>query len=165
MAGSRNFAVCGASAWLTSLPSVVAISLVEVEIWSIFIFNVKRKIQIVILLRSVTIQFSRLFLQISYYKIGKVVLLQSVTDFVQIVLVITKCDRLSLQSASGITKCDRLYYKVRRNKFPTKVEYLILFKDFTAISEQYFLPKAGSLKIKKKTTIIRASNKSPIILT
>ena len=25
---------------------------------------------------------------------------------------ITKCDRLLLQSASGITKCDRLYYKV-----------------------------------------------------
>ena len=75
------------------------------------------------------------------------VLLQSVTDCVQIVLGITKCDRLSLQSASGITKCDRLYYKVRRNKFPTKVEYLILFKDFTAISEQYFLPKAVSLKI------------------
>ena len=28
--------------------------------------------------------------------------------------VITKCDRLLLQSASGITKCDS-YYKVRRN--------------------------------------------------
>ena len=27
---------------------------------------------------------------------------------------ITKCGRLSLQSASGITKCDRLYYKVRQ---------------------------------------------------
>ena len=120
MAGSRNFAVCGASAWLTSLPSVVAISLVEVEIWSIFIFNVKRKIQIVILLRSVIIQFSRLFLYISYYKIGKVVLLQSVTDCVQIVLGITKCDRLSLQSASGITKCDS-YNKVRRNRVTTRV--------------------------------------------
>ena len=33
-------------------------------------------------------------------------LLQSVSG-------ITKCDRMLLQSASGITKCDRLYYKVR----------------------------------------------------
>ena len=27
---------------------------------------------------------------------------------------IAKCDRLLLQSASGITKCDRLYYKARQ---------------------------------------------------
>ena len=27
---------------------------------------------------------------------------------------ITKCDRLSLQSASGNTKCDRLHYKARQ---------------------------------------------------
>ena len=27
---------------------------------------------------------------------------------------ITKCDRLLLQSVSGITKCDRLYYKERQ---------------------------------------------------
>ena len=42
----------------------------------------------IILLQSVTIQFHRLFLHISYYKVR--------------------------QSASSITKCDRLYYKVHQ---------------------------------------------------
>ena len=55
----------------------------------------------IILLQSVTIQFHRLFWHISYYKVLQI-------NF------ITKCDRLLLQSASGIAKCDRLYYKVRQ---------------------------------------------------
>ena len=55
----------------------------------------------IILLQSVTIQFCRLFWHILYYKVRQ-------SNF------ITKCDRLLLQSASGITKCDRLYYKVRQ---------------------------------------------------
>ena len=55
----------------------------------------------IILLQSVTIQFRRLFWHILYYKVRQ-------SNF------ITKCDRLLLQSASGITKCDRLYYKVRQ---------------------------------------------------
>ena len=55
----------------------------------------------IILLQSMTIQFRRLFWDISYYKVWQ-------SNF------ITKCDRLLLQSASGITKCDRLYYKVRQ---------------------------------------------------
>ena len=49
-----------------------------------------------ILLQSVAIQFPRLFLHISYYKVWH-------NNF------ITKCDRLLLKSATGITKCDRLY--------------------------------------------------------
>ena len=56
----------------------------------------------IILLQSVTIQFRRLFWHSSYYKVRQ-------SNF------ITKCDRLLLQSASGITKCDS-DYKVRRNK-------------------------------------------------
>ena len=55
----------------------------------------------IILLQSVTIQFRRLYWHISYYKMRQ-------SNF------ITKCDKLLLQSASGITKCDRLYYKVRQ---------------------------------------------------
>ena len=98
-----------------SLPSVVAINLVEVEIWSILIFNVRRRIHMMILLQSVIIQFCRLFWHISYYKVRQSnfitkcdrLLLQSASG-------ITKCDRLLLQIASGITKCDRLYYKVRQ---------------------------------------------------
>ena len=69
----------------------------------------------IILLQSVTNQFSRLFWHISYYKVWQSdfirkcdrLLLQSASG-------ITKCDRLLLQSVSGITKCDRLYYKVRQ---------------------------------------------------
>ena len=97
--GSRNFAGNGPSTFLTSLPIVVAISLVEVEIWSILIFNVRRRIHMIILLQSLTIQFRRLFRHIFYYKWRQ-------GNF------ITKCYRLLLQSTSGITKCDRLYYKV-----------------------------------------------------
>ena len=55
----------------------------------------------IILLQSVTNQFSRLFWHISYYKVWQ-------SDFIR------KCDRLLLQSASGTTKCDKLYYKVRQ---------------------------------------------------
>ena len=46
-------------------------------------------------------QFRRLFCHISYYQVRQ-------SNF------IAKCDRLLLQSASGITKCDKLYYKVRQ---------------------------------------------------
>ena len=84
-----------------SLPSVVAISLVEVEIWYILIFDVRRRIHIIILLQSVAMQFCRLLWHISHYKVRQ-------SNF------ITKCDRLLLQSASGITKCDRLYYNMRQ---------------------------------------------------
>ena len=98
-----------------SLPSVVTISLVEVEIWSILIFNVRIGIHMIILLQSVTVQFRRLFWHISYYKVRQSnfitkcdrLLLQSVSG-------VTKCDRMLLQSASGIIKCDS-YYKVKRN--------------------------------------------------
>ena len=55
----------------------------------------------IILLQSVATQFCRLFWHISYCKKQK-------SNF------ITKCDRLLLQSASGITKCDKVYYKVRQ---------------------------------------------------
>ena len=69
----------------------------------------------IILLQSVTIQFRRFFLYISYYKVRQSnfitkcdrLLLQSASG-------ITKCDRLLLQSVSGVSKCDRLYYKVRQ---------------------------------------------------
>ena len=53
----------------------------EVEIWSILIFNVRRRIHMIVLLQSAAIQFGRLFKHISYYtKRGKVILLQSVRD-------------------------------------------------------------------------------------
>ena len=55
----------------------------------------------IILLQSVTIQFRRRFRHISYYKVWQ-------SNFM------TQCDRLLLQSASGITKYDKLYYKVRQ---------------------------------------------------
>ena len=55
----------------------------------------------IILLQIVTIQIRRLFWHISYYKVPQGTF-------------ITKCNRLLLQSASGITKCDRIYYKVRQ---------------------------------------------------
>ena len=54
----------------------------------------------IILLQSVTTQFLRLFCHIWYCKKQQ--------------KIIIKCERLLLQSASGITKCDRLYYKVRQ---------------------------------------------------
>ena len=91
----------------SSLPSVVAISLVEVEIWSVLIFNVRRRIHMIILVQSVKTQFRRLFWHISYCKVRQ-------SNF------ITKCDRLLLQSASGITKFVsyyklwQLYYKLRQ---------------------------------------------------
>ena len=56
----------------------------------------------VILLQSVTIQFRRVFLHISYNKVRQ-------SNF------ITKYGRLILQSASGITQCDS-YYKVRHKR-------------------------------------------------
>ena len=113
----------------SSLPGVVAICLVEVEIWPILIFNVRRRIHMVILLQSVTIQIRWLFWHISYYKVRQSnfitkcdrLLLQSASGItkcdrllLQSAPGITKCDRLLLQSASGITKCGRLYYKVRQ---------------------------------------------------
>ena len=55
----------------------------------------------IILFQSVTVQFCKLFWHISYYKVWK-------SNF------ITKCDRLLLQSLSGITKSDRLCYEVRQ---------------------------------------------------
>ena len=106
---------CGHVTKRSIVPSVVATRLLEVEIWPVLIFNVRRRIHMVILLQSVTIQIRRLFWHISYYKAPQSnfitkydrLLLQSVSD-------ITNCDRLLLQSASGITKCDRIYYKVRQ---------------------------------------------------
>ena len=106
MAGSCNFAGCGPSTQLTSLPSGVAISLLEAEIWCILIFNVRRRI-----------------LWLSHYKVWQ----WNFAGFFDIIR-ITKCDKLLLQSASGITKCDKLllqsvtdfitkcvrYYKVRQ---------------------------------------------------
>ena len=97
------------------MPSVVAIRLVQVEMWYILIFNVRRRIRMIILLQFVTIQIRRLFWHISYYKVQQSnfitkcdrLLLKSVWS-------ITKCEKLLLQSASGITKCDRLYYKARQ---------------------------------------------------
>ena len=93
----------------------MAISLVEVEIWYILIFNVTRRIHVIILLQSVTVQCCRLFWHISYHKVRQShfitkcdrLSLQSASD-------ITECDRLLLQSESDITKCNKLYYKVRQ---------------------------------------------------
>ena len=106
---------CGHVIIGSSLLSVVVIRLAEVEIWSILIFNVRIRMHMIILLQSVTIQSRSLLWHISYYKVRQ-------NNF------ITKCDRLLLQSVSGIVKCDRLYlqsasgiircvsyYKVRRN--------------------------------------------------
>ena len=60
--GSRDFAGCSPSVSLPSLPSVVVIfPLMEVEIWSILIFNVRRRIRMIILLQSETMQFDSTF--------------------------------------------------------------------------------------------------------
>ena len=85
----------------SSLPSVVVISLVKVEIWSILILNLRIRTYLIILLQSVTIQVRWLFWHISYYKARQ-------SNF------ITKCERLLLESVSGITKCDRFYYKMHQ---------------------------------------------------
>ena len=69
----------------------------------------------IILLKSVKIQFCRPFWHFSYYKMRQSnfitkhdgLLLQRASG-------ITKCDRLLLQSATGITKCNTLCYKVRQ---------------------------------------------------
>ena len=76
----------------------------------------------IILLQSVTMQFSRLFSHISYDKVRQVILLQSVADCYykvhQVLQSVTDCKvRQILQSvADFITKCDS-YYKLRRNTF------------------------------------------------
>ena len=90
----------------SSLPSVVTVSLVEVEIWSALIFNVRRRIHMIILLQSVIIQFRNLFWHISYYKVWQTVIAKCVRYY--------KVWQSLLQSASGITKCDRVYYKMRQ---------------------------------------------------
>ena len=51
--------------------------------------------RMIILLQSVKMKVDRLFWHISYYKVWQ-------SNF------ITICDKLLLQSASGVTKCDRL---------------------------------------------------------
>ena len=45
----------------SNMPSVVTINFAEVEIWSVLIFNVGRKMHMIILLQSVAVQFRRLF--------------------------------------------------------------------------------------------------------
>ena len=65
------------------------------EIWSILIFNVRRRMHMLILLQSVTIQFCTLFWNILYYKLRQ-------SNF------ITNCDRLLFQSVTDY------YYKVRQ---------------------------------------------------
>ena len=105
------------------------------EIWSILIFNVRRRIHMIILLQSVTIQFRRLFWHISYYKMRQ-------SNF------ITKCDRLLLQSVSGITKCDRLYYKVRQVlqnvTVITKWDVTLLWVHGKVLTKKKFLQKLSS---------------------
>ena len=66
----------------------------------------------IILLQSVTMQFCRLFSHILYYKVRQ-------SNF------ITKCDKLLLQSASGITKCGS-YYKVTRNNSVSSPSFLLV---------------------------------------
>ena len=106
---------CGHVIIGSSLPSLVTISLVEVEIWSVLIFNVTRRVHMIILLQSMTVQFRRLFWHISYYKVRQSNLLQTVKDcYYKACQVLPKCDRLLLQSVSSITKCDRLFYQVRQ---------------------------------------------------
>ena len=98
---SRNFVGCDASAQLTSLPNVVAITFAEVQIWSTLRSNVRRRIHMIIFLQSLAIHFCRLF---NIFTITKCV---KVPFFI-------KYGRLLLQNVPGITKCDRLYYKVHQ---------------------------------------------------
>ena len=78
-------------------------------------------------------QFRRLFWHISYHKVRQSnfikkcdkLLLQSASG-------ITRCDRLSLQSVSGITKCDSLYYKVRQ-----VLQSVTVIKKWDATLEQF----------------------------
>ena len=69
----------------------------------------------IILLKSVTTQFRRLFSQFRIAKCNKVILLQSVTEvYYKVCQVLQSVTDFKLQSSSGITKCD-IYYKVRSN--------------------------------------------------
>ena len=79
----------------------MTISLVEVKICSTLIFNVKRKIHMIIVLQSATIQFRRIFDIFCITKCGKVILLQSVID----------CCYKGSQVLQSVTNC---YYKVRQ---------------------------------------------------
>ena len=102
IAGSRNFAGCGPSAYFIRLPSVVAISLLEVEI--ILIFNARRRIYMNIF-KEWLFNFADVFDIFRISKCGKVILLQSVIDSYYKV-------RQLLQSVTDfIIKCVR-YYEV-----------------------------------------------------
>ena len=104
--GSRNFADCGLSTSLTSMPSAVPINLVEVEIWYILIFNARRRTREIMLLQSGQCKFAGFFDIFCVTKCGKVVLLQSVTDRYYKVRQVLKVWQTLLQSVSGITNCD-----------------------------------------------------------
>ena len=92
---------CGHVTKGSGLPSMVAIRLLEVQTWPTLIFNVRRRIHVIILLQSVAIQIRRLFWHISYYKVRQ-------SNFIR------KCDRLLLQSASGLQSLTDGYCKVRQ---------------------------------------------------
>ena len=69
----------------------------------------------IMLLKSLATQFSRLFWHVSFYKKQQS---SFITKCDRLLLQcgsgITKCNRLLLQSVPGIVKCGRLYYKVRQ---------------------------------------------------
>ena len=115
IAGSRNFAGCGPSGELTSLPNMETISFVEVEIWYILIFNVRRRIPMIILWQSVTMQFRRLFWHILYYKVQQSNFIRKRDKVCHVLHSVTDCFykvRQVLQGVTNfITKCIR-YYKV-----------------------------------------------------
>ena len=78
----------------------------------------------IILLQSVTINFAGFFDIFRITKCGKVILLQSATDcYHKGRQVLQKCDRLLLQSASGITKCDSQYKVIRNTDKNLNVAY------------------------------------------
>ena len=80
----------------------------QVWIWYILIFNVRKKIRMIILLQSVTIKFRRFFWHISYCKVRQ-------SNFIIKCVSYYKLWQILLQIVWRITKRNS-YYKVKRNK-------------------------------------------------
>ena len=105
-----------------SLPSEVALSLVEVGIWSILMFNVRRLHMIRYLITTSDNSISKTFFDIFHTtKCRKVIKIRSVTGFsyeaLQVLQSATKCYDIMFQVlqsvADYVTKCVK-YYKVRQ---------------------------------------------------
>ena len=94
---------------------MVAISYVEVEIWSFLIFNVRRRIRMITYYKVWQFNFASFFDIFYITNYGKVILLQCVTDCYykvrQVLQCMTDCYYKVRQVLQCVTDC---YYKVRQ---------------------------------------------------